>query len=467
MNNGVMQLVEGFMNQFTGQHRGGLTQWAIRQEEAPRLLQVASDIRQPEKANGTTASRRGERIQSGSYATKVGRVGIVPIIGPLVSRQSGRWWSYDEIARDAAMMVQNDDIDAVIFDVNSPGGMVADIEVAASAIRTLSAIKPTSAHINGIGASAAFWLAAAADEITASQSSIIGSVGALISWLDIEGIFTKLGARKIEVLASQSPNKRLDPESEEGLAELQAIVDDAGEMFLTRLSEYRGVSREVLMENYGQGLVRPASTALENGMVDRITSLEELITHMAARGSSNEIAAVATAPVVQKEIAMNDKTKGGSAAQGLTLETLRTDHGDLVAQIEKDAVAAATATIATDAAMAERERILGIESVALPGHEALVSEMKADGKTTKGDAAIRINAAEKEAAKTRLDGLSQLDNAASGVVSTPSSDGGASPPAKATTPEGWKAEWEASEDIQKEYPTAESYVATKNREARK
>lgn len=463
MNNDVMQLVQNFMNQFAGQQCGGLTQWAIRQEETARLLQVAGEVRQSYSSKNPIISRRGERIQSGSYVTKVGEVGIMPIIGPLVSRQSDRYWSYDEIFHDAQMLAANPDINSVILDVNCPGGMVADIEVAALAISKLSSIKPTVAHINGIGASAAYWLAAATGEITATQSSIVGSVGSLISWLDIEGIFTKMGARKIEVLASQSPNKRLDPGSEEGRDELQAIVDDAGEAFLSSLSEYRGVDRDFILQNYGQGKVFPAKRALENGMVEKIISLEELITDMAARGSSNGNAASATAPVTQKDIKMNDKTKGGQAAKILTIDIMRTDHADLVSQIESEAVGGATPDIATAAATAERDRILGIEAVALPGHDDLIASMKADGKTTKGDAAINITAAEKEAAKNRLEGLSQLDAAAAGVVSTPSSDGG-SALTKASTPDEWKAEWQASEEMQVQHLTADAYVAVMKRQ---
>lgn len=50
----------------------------------------------------------------------------------------------------------------------------------------------------------------------------------------------------------------------------------------------------------------------------------------------------------------------------------------------------------TAGASAERSRILAIESAAIPGHDALVAQLKADGNTSAGDAALQILAAEKQ-----------------------------------------------------------------------
>ena len=145
-----------------------------------------------------------------------------------------------------------------------------------------------------------------------------------------------------------------------------------------------------------------------------------------------------------------------AATKPVTAEGLRAEHGDLIAGIE--------ATAKDAGAKAERERILGIEKNALPGHEALVSEMKADGKTTPEQAAVRILQAEKEAGNGRADILNRMDAAAEGVVSTPSQTGD-QPAAKATTPDEWKSEWEKDSKLRAEFPTAEAYVATMKREA--
>ncbi len=328
--------------------------------------------------------------------------------------------------------------------------MVANIDAAANEIRRVRGTKPVVAHVGGLCASACYWLAASAESVVTDKTGLIGSVGALIRYVEMEGIMTRLGANVVEVIAEQSPNKRLSRDSEEGLAELQAIVNDGAEMFISGLVANRGVTRETIIESYGQGLVFAAGEALRRGLVDRISSLEDVLADLAGRQETLTLAASATATVFNDEVNTM-----------LTLDKLKADHPDLAAALRAEG--------ATEAAAAERARITGIEEQAagLAGnHSALVAALKADGKTTPAEAAVQLLAAEKKANATRVEGLQQLDAAAAGVTSTLSAAaGGAStfPP----TEDGWKAEWEATPKLQDEYPTAASYVAIKKRDARK
>lgn len=69
----------------------------------------------------------------------------------------------------------------------------------------------------------------------------------------------------------------------------------------------------------------------------------------------------------------------------MTPEQLAIDHPEAVASIR------------TDAASAERARIQAVEAQAIPGHDALIASLKFDGKSTAGDAAMAVLAAEKTA----------------------------------------------------------------------
>ncbi len=90
--------------------------------------------------------------------------------------------------------------------------------------------------------------------------------------------------------------------------------------------------------------------------------------------------------------------------------------------------------------------------------------MKADGKTTPAEAAVKLLAASKSNLSERLNGLKNLDNAAAGVDSTQSSTGGGDG-AVPQTEEGWKAQYAADPKVRADYPTVESYVATMKRKA--
>lgn len=118
-----------------------------------------------------------------------------------------------------------------------------------------------------------------------------------------------------------------------------------------------------------------------------------------------------------------------------------------------------------EGAASERARILGIEAHAMPGHEALVASLKADGSVTPDIAAGRILAAEKAARGTQLQAIRDVETATGKVPAAPSSQPSATAvDEKATTPEGWAKEYEASTALQAEFATAADYVAIKRAE---
>src|SRR5258708_39164149 len=89
----------------------------------------------------------------------------------------------------------------------------------------------------------------------------------------------------------------------------------------------------------------------------------------------------------------------------MDMQTLKADHPQLHAAILTEGHAAGMLEGQSAGATAERERILGIEANAIPGHDVLVAEMKADGKTTPDQAAGRILAAERSVIQGRADAL--------------------------------------------------------------
>jgi hypothetical protein len=117
-----------------------------------------------------------------------------------------------------------------------------------------------------------------------------------------------------------------------------------------------------------------------------------------------------------------------------------------------------------EAASAERARILGIEANALPGHEKLVADMKADASITPDMAAGRILAAERALRGSAAQAIRDVEQATGVVAPAPASVAPA-PASKASTPEGWKAEYAASGALQGEFATAEDYAAFKEAEA--
>ena len=136
----------------------------------------------------------------------------------------------------------------------------------------------------------------------------------------------------------------------------------------------------------------------------------------------------------------------------LTMESLQADHAELAAGL------------IDQGAEAERNRILGIEANALPGHEALVAELKADGKTTPDQAASRILKAEKDSGaadcRARLAAVEEAAAAAEAGMPEQSSSVHLSDDELA-------ARWRSNKSLHADYPTVDVYVHEMKREQAK
>lgn len=111
-----------------------------------------------------------------------------------------------------------------------------------------------------------------------------------------------------------------------------------------------------------------------------------------------------------------------------------------------------------EGAAAERARLAGIESAALPGHDALIAQCKADPTCTPGDAALRVNTAEREKIKAHGASIANVEKATGnvGAAVTTQPDAGTAPvPQNA---DGWKAEWASSARLQSEHASADAYA---------
>ena len=175
-------------------------------------------------------------------------------------------------------------VGAIVLNVDSPGGDVSGVPEAATAIRNLRGKKPIVALANPLMASASYYLGAQADEIVATPSSIVGSIGIIVAHIDESEALKKAGLnvsiitygrRKAELTSA----KPLGDEAREGI---QARVDYFGHLFEADVAKGRGVSVQTVRANYGEGAVFTAPDARAAGLVDRIGTLEEVVGRLAS-----------------------------------------------------------------------------------------------------------------------------------------------------------------------------------------
>lgn len=130
-------------------------------------------------------------------------IDIIPIAGLLLKtvpqdyRDRGlNATGYDEIA-EAANKAAVSPKRAILLQVNSGGGMVDGIDIALDAIRAAAGKKTVIAYVDGLCASAAYWLASQADTIHATRFSEVGSIGAFSVMYDYSGMYGDAGIRAV------------------------------------------------------------------------------------------------------------------------------------------------------------------------------------------------------------------------------------------------------------------------------
>ena len=394
--------------------------WAIQREAFETIVAIAErELNDPSFAQAMHMDP-GEPHERTSYMNIRDRVGLIEVSGPLFRRAnlfsdvSGAT-STELLAQDLREALRDSGVREVILQINSPGGEVSGIDELAELIQAVSKEKRVTAHVSGLGASAAYWLASAAHEIVATPSSMLGSIGAVLSLRDYSERDEKRGIRKFEFVSSVSPNKNPDPDTAEGRDQIQKMVDDLGAVFVQTVARYRGVTTDHVLENYGQGAVLIGQEAVEAGMADRIATLESVIAEAERRANPTRTYTNPRANYhKRKELTME-----------ITAELILEEHPKVAEELGAKAFEAgrAEALQETDAKIqaaveAERERISEIQALHAPGLDDLRAELIQEGVSVEA-ASKRVLAALAERAKAQGDAFLEGRAQYEGKTKTP------------------------------------------------
>lgn len=247
--------------------------WAITPEALHQVIAIAQGFGEAPEA---VAAKLGRPLENTQTATRRGSVAVLPISGPifryanLFTQVSGAT-SIQTLATDLDAAMGDPTVKAIVLEVDSPGGMVAGVSEFAAMVRDATARKPVVAYVSHMAASACYWIAAAASEIVAADTALLGSIGTV----------TRASLRKddgtVEIVSSQSPDKRLDPATDDGRAKMQATVDALAQVFVEAVGRYRGVSADTVLSDFGKGGILVGADAVKAGMADRLGSLEGVL----------------------------------------------------------------------------------------------------------------------------------------------------------------------------------------------
>lgn len=222
------------------------------------------------------------------------------------------WSTYDGLAESLADLGERSDVSAIVLRVDSPGGQIHGIPRAVEALRAVAAKKPLYAVCDGVVASAAYWLASQAQEISLSRGSWVGSVGVLSTAAAPVGP-DLWGEQAFIITSRHAGAKRPDPSTEAGRALIQARADALEDEFLADVAQGRGIERGELVkrlslsgEAANGGDVFWNEDAVARGLVDRIEDPQAALDRISAahgrkaaprRGASARAQAAAAAAI--------------------------------------------------------------------------------------------------------------------------------------------------------------------------
>lgn len=276
--------------------------WAVR----PSYLGIITDVLALRLAGTPLSSedieaRLSAAGQRPKPAQSAGGVAVIPLRG-VIAPHAG---AMDEMSGGQSLAtfrnefrqaMGSSEVGAIVLDIDSPGGVASGIAEMADEIRAARGSKRIVAVANHMAASAAYWLAASADEIVVTRSGRVGSIGVYTAHenqaakMEAEGVETTL----VSAGKYKTEGNPFEPLSDEARADMQEMVDDMMSMFVTAVAKGRGVSVADVRDGFGEGRLKMGRKSVVLGMADRVGTMDEVIEGL-LRGHTPSLAPAAAA----------------------------------------------------------------------------------------------------------------------------------------------------------------------------
>lgn len=242
---------------------------------------------------------------------QAGGIAVIPVYGTITQRGGSLFdmffggTSAEGLTAQIRSAISDESVQSIVLDVDSPGGSVGGIQEAFDAIMSMRGQKPITAVANSLMASAAYWLASAADTVIASPSAQIGSIGVFTVHEDISKMAAEAGVKVTMISAGKfkTEGNQFEPLSDEARAAIQKRVDGYYTQFVGSVARGRGVTAGAVRGGFGEGRVVGASEAVSLGMADKVGTLREVLggmslAGMAAMHAEDDVEIAAAAPKV-------------------------------------------------------------------------------------------------------------------------------------------------------------------------
>ena len=214
-----------------------------------------------------------------SVDTSKPHLAVVEIQGTISSGDVANAYDVNEALTRA---FENSNSKAVALDINSPGGSPVQSDEIWQTMMDLRKEYPDKklyAVIGDIGASGAYYIASAADEIYVNPSSLVGSIGVIMPSYNIEGLMDKVGVKDRTITAGEykdilSLSRPLTDYEEK---HVEKVLSNTHKHFINAVKEGRGARLKNPEQNkLFSGLFWTGEQSIELGLADKKGSISSL-----------------------------------------------------------------------------------------------------------------------------------------------------------------------------------------------
>ena len=302
---------------------------------APQKLEVILGVLAPRLGLDlppTAAVAISERPRRRPYEVLPEGIAIIPIEGTLVHKSYGMdalsgLRSYAEIQEEIEDAATDPGVKAILLDIDSPGGEMAGAFDTADTIFAARSTKPLFAVANNDAFSAAYLLASGAERVYASRTSGVGSIGVIVSHLDVSGNDEKMGY-KYTIIYAGSHKADLQPHaplSEEARAVLEAEVERTYQLLVGSVARNRGLPESSIRNT--EAALYFGSDAVNAKLADRMGTRQDALADLRALLTPQIKSAVATArtPTKGKPTMAQEPTEQERSEPAAELEALKAE----------------------------------------------------------------------------------------------------------------------------------------------
>ncbi|HEX2974240.1 MAG TPA: signal peptide peptidase SppA [Tepidisphaeraceae bacterium] len=190
----------------------------------------------------------------------------------------------DDLRKALRIATRDEDVEAIVLRIDSPGGSALASEVIWQAIHRAAQEKPVIVSIGSMAASGGYYLASGGDHIFADPTAIVGSIGVVGGKFVFKDLFDRVGVHTQDFARGQNANlfSSNEPFTEQQRRLVTNWMRQTYDLFTERVMSTRGKKIKDV-DQVAHGRIFAAKQARELGMVDELGGIDKAIAYAAAR----------------------------------------------------------------------------------------------------------------------------------------------------------------------------------------